>query len=138
MPATVTPLGDGTVTVGETPLDFSCEVVGAKITHEYEEITEERTRLCGTVIPAQEQRGDGFTADLENDLTAAGLYSYLQTNDLQAVPFNFVPNTASGASWDGTVVLKLPSDVGADEYGEPIVSSVEWQAVGTFTFTPGT
>lgn len=139
MAAVVTPLGPGTITVGTAPLDFSCEVVGAKITHEYEEISEAKTRLCGTAIPAQEERRDGFTAEIENDLTAAGLYAFLQTNDLTTQDFSFVPNTGVGAvtqaSWDGQITAKLPADIGADEYGQPIASSVEWPAVGALTFT---
>lgn len=139
MPATVTPLGPGTVTVGSSPLDFSCEVVGAKITHEYEEVSEQKTRLCGDVVAAQQERSDGFTADIENDLTAAGLYAYLQANDLTNQPFTFIPNTGVGAvtqaEWSGTVTVTLPGEVGADEFGQPIASSIEWTAVGALAFT---
>lgn len=139
MPATVTSLGPGTVTVGSSPLDFSCEVVGAKITHTYEEASAQTRRLCGDTVAAAESRTDGFTADVENDLTAAGLYKYLQDNDLTAQPFSFVPNSTVGSSvpaeWTGTVVVKLPSDIGADEFGAPIASSIQWTAVGPLAFT---
>lgn len=138
MPATVTNLGPGTLKLGDTPTDFSCEVVGAKITHEYEEVSESRTRLCGDVIAASESRSDGFQASIENDLSAQGMYKYLLDNDLKQVAFEFVPNTPGGATWDGTIVAKLPATIGADEYGAPIASDVEWNAVGTFTFTPAT
>jgi hypothetical protein len=134
MAATVTALGPGTVSIGSTPLDFSCEVIGAKITHEYEETTEQRTRLCGDAVPAQTTRADGFTAELENDLSAAGLYAYLQTHDMESVEFTFTPSTAAGATWTGNVVLRLPSEIGADEFGAPIASSIEWPAVGLLTF----
>lgn len=142
MPATVTPLGPGLVTVGEAPLDFSCEVVGASITHEYEEENERRVRLCGSAVEASESRTDGFTATVENDLMAGALYDYLQGNDLQVVPFVFQPNTEAGATpakWEGTVVARLPGSIGADEYGSPIASDMEWKAAGspaTFTWTP--
>ena len=139
MPATVTLLGPGTLTIGEgTPSDFSCEVMGGKVTHEYEEISEKRTRLCGTVIPAQESRGDGFAFDLENDLSAAGLYAFLQTNDLTEQTVTYTPNTANGAEWAGPCIMKLPAETGADEFGQPIASSVEWTAVGKLTFTAAT
>jgi hypothetical protein len=138
MAASFTVLGDGTITLGATPTDFSGEVLGAAITHEYEDIGEERTMLDGTVRPAQQKRTDGFTASVENDLTATGLYQYLVSNDLTEVAFEFTPNTADGASWAGTVVATLPSEVGSDEYGSPIVSDVELKGVGTFTFTPAT
>lgn len=138
MPATSTRLGPGTVTIGTGSLDFSCEVSGAKITHEYEETSEARTMLCGTNVPAGQARRDGFSAEIVNDLTAAGLYSYLVQNDLQKATLTFVPNTADGAEWTGDVVLTLPDEIGADEYGAPIASSVAWAGVGTFAFTPGT
>jgi hypothetical protein len=137
MAAKVTLLGEGTLTLGTTPTDFSGEVLGAKITHEYNEIGEARTMLDGSVRPASVQRADGFTASVENDLTAAGLYSYLEDNDQTEVAFEFVPNTASGATWSGTVQVRLPAEVGADEFGTPIVSDVELPGVGLFTFTPG-
>jgi hypothetical protein len=138
MAAEFSVLGDGTLTLGTTPTDFSGEVLGAKVTHEYEDIGEKRTMLDGTIRPAQQKRTDGFTASVENDLTASGLYEYLQTNDLVEVALTFTPNTADGASWAGTVVATLPSEVGSDEYGSPIVSDIELKGVGTFTFTPAT
>ena len=130
------PFGPGTMTIGTTPLDFSCEVLGGKVTHSYEDVGESRTMLCGTERPASKKRTDGLTFNLENDLTAAGLYAYLVTNDLTEQTFAYEPNTANGASWAGTIQLTLPSEIGADEFGAPIVSAVEWAGVGSFTFTP--
>lgn len=138
MAAEFTVLGDGTLTLGSTPSDFSGEVLGAKVTHEYEDIGEKRTMLDGTIRPAQQKRTDGFTASVENDLTASGIYQYLVTNDLVEVAIAFTPNTADGAKWTGTVVATLPSEVGSDEYGSPIVSDIELKGVGTFTFAPAT
>lgn len=138
MPAVVTPLGPGLVTIGTSPLDFTCEVVGASITHEYEQVGEERTRLCGDIVSASEQRRDGFTASLENDLAAGALYDYLQNNDLTDADFEFTPNNTVGAKWSGSVRLRLPASIGADSFGEPIASDIDWKAVGTgvFAFTP--
>lgn len=143
MASVTVPLGPGVLQLtGEaSSVDFACEVVGASITHEYEETTEQRTRLCGDVIPAAEERRDGFSANVENDLAAAGLYNFLQVNDLKQVAFSFTPNSqivdgGTAASWDGTIVCKLPSTIGADEYGAPIASSIEWDAVGKLAFTP--
>jgi hypothetical protein len=92
--------------------------------------------MCGDVRPASEVRNDGLAFDVENDLSAAGLYAYLMENDLTSVTFEYTPNTAAGHAWDGTIVLKLPSEIGADEFGQPIVSSVEWSGVGAFNYTP--
>lgn len=130
------PFGPGTITIGETPVDFSCEVLGGKVTHAYTDVGEKRTMLCGDIRPATKTREDGLTFALENDLSAAGLYAYLVTNDLTEAEFTYTPNTASAASWAGIVELTLPADIGADEFGQPIVSAVEWAGVGTFEFTP--
>jgi hypothetical protein len=130
------PFGPGTMTIGTVPLDFTCEVLGGKVTHEYEYVGESRTMLCGTTRPASKRRTDGLAFDLENDLTAGGLYAYLVTNDLTEATFTYEPNTAAGATWAGTVQLTLPAEIGADEYAQPIVSAVEWVGVGAFTFTP--
>lgn len=128
--------GPGTITVGSTPVDFSCEVLGGKVTHAYEDVGQARTMMCGTERPASKKRTDGLSFNLENDLSAAGLYAYLVTNDRDEVPFSYEPNTANGATWTGTVQLSLPAEIGADEFGAPIVSAVEWAGVGAFTFTP--
>jgi hypothetical protein len=134
--AEFTNLGPGTLTLGSGPTDFSGEVLGAKITHEYTDVGSARTMLDGTVRPAGQTRADGFTASTENDLTAAGLYAFLEENDGTEQPLVFTPNTADGASWQGTIVCRLPGEVGADEFGAPIVSDVELPGVGQFTFTP--
>ena len=134
MPFTL--FGDGSVTGGTTPLDFSCEVLGGKVTHAYSDVGASRTMLCGTERPASKKRGDGLTFNLENDLTSAGLYQYLIANDLTEQPFVFTPNDADAASWAGTVQLTLPADIGSDAHGSPVISSVTWAGVGAFTFTP--
>ena len=138
MPATFTPLGPGTVTIGTTPLDFSAEVTGAKITHDYEDVGEAFTTLDGTNYPATRQKADGFTATLVNDLTAAGLYAYLQLHDLETVDFEFTPNTGAGGSWAGQVTLTLPAEIGADDFGANMASEVDWSAVGALVFTAAT
>lgn len=136
MPSTWEPLGPCTILIGTPGTDFAAEFKNVKLTHSYEEIGEARTMLDGTERPATEKRTDGVIGDVENDLTAAGLYQYLYTNDLTQTPI-VITQIGSGASWTGEVKLKLPADVGADEFGSPIVSSVEWTGVGTFTFAAG-
>ena len=134
--AEFTNLGEGTLTLGDGPDDFSGEVLGAKVTHEYTDVGSARTMLDGTVRPAGQTRTDGLSASLENDLTAAGLYAYLEANDGAEVAMTFTPNTQDGASWAGTVVCRLPGEVGADEFGAPIASEIELPGVGRFAFTP--
>jgi hypothetical protein len=133
--------GPGTVTIGAgTPLAFECEVLGFKVKHSYEEVGTKRTTMCNEVRGAKKARTDAVSFKLENDLTPAGLYAYLQARpdaeNPDAEALDFTPNTASGANWTGNVYPTLPAEIGADEYGAPIVSEVEWEASGLLTFTP--
>lgn len=132
------PFGPGVLLLGDPGTDFACEVSGGRVTHTYEEIGTARTMMCGTVRPAARQRTDGLAFDVENDLGGSGLYQYLLDNDMQEVPFQYTPNNDAGAKWAGTIVVTLPGEIGATEYGSPLVSSVEWVGVGAFTFTPAT
>ena len=133
-------LGPGSITVGAAPLEFCAEVIGVQIQHEYEEVGETTTRLCGDQVPGTETRIDSVTAELNNDVSTEGLYAYLMANDLTDQPFEYTPNTELGettpATWTGTVRVKLPESIGADEYASPIAGSIEWQFVGHVVFTP--
>ncbi len=136
--ATYTKLGPGTVkvTVGTgSAEDFSGEVLSATVNHEYEDVGESRTMLDGSVRGAGQRRTDGISLSIENDLTAAGLYQYLMDHDGELATVDYVPSTADGAAWkiDG-VTLRLPDSVGADEFGSPLASEVEWSG-GAASFT---
>lgn len=133
---TTTILGPGTLTLGTAPQDFSCEVMGGGITHAYETVGEVRQSLCGTVKPATEIRRDGARFTIENDLGASGLYAYLLANDLKVVAMSYTPSTSDEASWAGTIQAKLPPELGAGKFGEPLASEVTWAAQEHFTFTP--
>jgi len=134
------PLGPGTVTVGTAPNDFTGEFLGISVKSTYEDVGENRIMLDGTARAASRVRRDSFRGKCENDLTASGLYQFLQTNDLTEQAITVVPNTASGAEWSGTVQVSLPEEIGADEFGKPIISEVEWLGsggTGKFDFTAG-
>ena len=137
MAVRITKLGPGTLVLGDPDGDdFAAEFTGVTITHEYEETQESITMLSGDVLPAAEKRSDGISGDCMNDLSAAGLYAFCQTNDMQPVPIVYTPNTAGGTSWTGTVVVKLPDEIGTDTFGNPLASSIEWSAVGPLVFAP--
>jgi hypothetical protein len=134
-------LGPGTVSVkvgNGTAQQFEAECKSASITHEYEDIGENRTYMDGHVHGGNKSRSDGFKASLDNNLEADGLYKFLIDNDMKEADLEFMPNTTAGAKWTGKVTLSLPSELGADEYGSVLASDVEWAGVGTFTFTPAT
>jgi hypothetical protein len=135
-------LGPGDVTIqvgtGGTATSFACEFANARVLHEYEDVGDARTMLCGQKRAAGKARYDGFGGELENDLSAAGLYKFLMDNDLEPATVSFIPNTDDGAQWViSGLPLTLPEEIGADEFGAVIVSEVEWTG-GTATFTPST
>lgn len=132
-------LGPGTVSVKVgtgTAHQFEAECRSASITHSYEDIGEAVTYLDGHTHGGSKSRTDGFKAALDNDLGASGLYSFLHTHDLADATLEYTPNSADQAKWAGTVTLTLPSEIGADEFGAPLASEVEWSAVGKLVFTP--
>jgi len=126
--------GPGTVTFDGG--NFECEVSGGSVTHSYTE-TEKKAALCDTSAPPPtKQRGpDGLKLSLVNDLTDSGLYAYIHDNDLATVAVEYTPNTASGASWAGDVVLSLPDEIGAGAWGDDIESEVEFTSPSQFVFT---
>jgi len=135
---TFVPFGPGTLTVGDGETDYACEVLGGGVVHAYEEVGEARTTLCGTTKSAARKRSDSLKFTLENDLTDTGLYAMLVGfgDDPPPTTFEYTPNTASAASWSGTIIPLAPGEVSADEYSKPLGSSVEWPGVGLFTFVP--
>jgi hypothetical protein len=136
-PLKVVPLGDGTITIGDTPFDFSCEVTGASVTHDYEDGEDPVTTLCGQKTAAAGQtRTDGLEFSTLASLESTGLYQYVQSHDLETQKFVFTPNTANGAKWEGSVQLRLPESIGADEYGANIEAEYTWIGMDKFVFTP--
>ena len=133
-----TRFGAGTVTFtvnGGTPTDFSVEVKGGGVNHEYDDVGEDTTYLDGTVDPAGKVRQDTLTLDCDFDLSSpTGFYAFLFQNDLADATTAFTPNSAGGASWTGTVRLMLPDGAVADEYGAKMSGTVELPFIGPSVF----
>lgn len=135
-----TKFGPGTVNftvAAGTPMEFSQEVKGGGITHEYQEVGEATTYLNGVTDPASMVRGDTLSLECDFDLGSAGFYAFLFTNDLVDATVEYTPSSATAASWSGTVRLRLPDGVTADEFGAKFSGTVELQFVGSAAFTPG-
>ena len=140
--------GPGTIVFDPqgTAAAFECQVKSGGVAHAYEEVQEAVNYLgAGCQSAAVEERTDSLQFDIDHDLYSGGMYSFCLANDLQAVEFEYTPDTATGtttpASWSGSVIVKLPDGVQGDEVGSFLSGSVEWvQAVagtgGNFTFTP--
>jgi hypothetical protein len=134
-----TKFGPGTViyTVDAAPVDFSIEVKGGGIKHAYNDVGEAITYLDGTTDPAGAQRVDSVSLICDFDFGAAGYYAFLEAHDLEDVQIEFTPSSASGASWAGTVRLRLPESASAESFGAKIGGTVVHQFVGKALFTPG-
>ena len=133
------PWGPGTLIFGDpaTGDHFEQEVTGASITHSYEEL-EVKPTLADVAKPAPRpiRAGDTLKFNMVNDLTPTGYYNYAMTNDLLVRTVAFVPNLTSAAAWNGSVTIKLPDEIGADEWGADIESAAELPFVDPVTFTP--
>jgi hypothetical protein len=135
-----TTYGPGTITYtvdAGTPVSFAQEVKGGGVEHEYEEVGEDTTYLDGTMDPAGEVRADHYVADCDFDFGSAGFYAFLFANDLQPAQVEYTPNTADGASWSGTVKLKLPDGAKAEKFGGKHSGQVKHTFIGNCTFIPG-
>jgi hypothetical protein len=135
-----TKFGPGTMTftvAAGPPVEFAQEVKGGGITHEYSEAGEATTYLDASSESAGATRGDKLAVTCDFDLGAAGLYAFLDTNDLLDAAVVYTPNTASGASWTGTVQLRMPDGATAENFGAKISGGLELPFIGKAVFEPG-
>ena len=141
MPVSFVKFGPGTLTLDVggvatgSEIEIACQISSGGVQHEYEDTSEALTMLGGCEKGAEASRKDSLVFEHLADLNVGGLYEWLITNDLATVPFAYVPSTAAGASWEGSIQLRLPDGVQADEYGSPLAGAVTWPGVGLFTFT---
>jgi len=143
MPANWARFGPGTLkfTVLSPPgtaTAFEQEVRAVTVGHEYEEVGESVTYLDGTNSPPGAKRNDSLSAECDFDLGSTGLYKFLFTNDMKNATCEYVPNTAIGAKWSGTVRLQLPAEVAAEEWQAKLTGTLELPFVGAVVFTAGT
>jgi hypothetical protein len=137
--AEFTTLGPGSYTLDlkdvGSPVDYAGEALNFSLGHQYKSTGESRTMWSGDVRGATETRDyDQVTIEHEFDLTASGLYKFLQDNDGAVATIVVTPKTG-GASWSGDIYLKLPDSIGADEFGAPVQGSVTFNALSNLTFT---
>lgn len=138
MPASSTRLGPGTLTLGDTatPFDASCQMENGVISWD-KDADDPITVLCGEVVPGAVRYNSTLSGTFLQDLDLgdAGLVAYTWNNKGVTVPFEFVPNTAAGATVTGELIID-PLDVGSTEdYGTIMASDFEWDLVGEPTIT---
>jgi hypothetical protein len=129
-------LGPGTLIFGPTAtsIDASCLINNARIETDKEQ-DDARYKLCGTATPGKITYTYKLTGNLDTDVeTNAGLFAYSQEHAGEQIEFEFVPNTAAATSAAGMLVID-PLDFGADEFGSPLDSDIEFTIIGKPVFT---
>jgi hypothetical protein len=132
----MTTLGPGTLKIGPTAtsIDVSCLINNARVEADKDQ-SDPRTHLCGTSVPGRITYAYKLTGSIDTDSeTDAGIFAYSHAHAGEVVDFEFVPNTASGTSAAGTLIID-PLDFGADEYGAPLDSDFEFSIIDQPTFT---
>jgi hypothetical protein len=131
MPATTVKLGPGLLTIGETgtPVDFTCQVIGARVDWSVDADDPVQV-LCGDSVPGDRTYSAALSGSLFQDLGATtGIVDYSWTHKGEEVPFTFVPSTVAGQEVSGTLIVD-PLSVGGDEAGANMTSDFEWAIVG--------
>jgi hypothetical protein len=139
MPAKVTKLGPGKLTVGATGVqDFTCQVTAARV--EWSVDSEDAVlTLCGDSVPGARTYSASLTATIYNDLgSTPGIVEYSWTNKGSQQPFVFQPSTVTGVKQVVGNLIIDPISVGGDEVGQNMESDIEWEIVGAPTLTTPT
>lgn len=128
--------GSGTLTLGATPLDVSCQVVGALVGSTVE-TGDAITTLCGDQITSGLTTSSTLSGTMILDPIAGGVGEFTWTNHGTEQPFEFTPNDEAGVSVSGTVLVTR-LDIGGEEYGAVMQPEFEWAIVGEPIVTWGT
>ena len=132
------PLGPGTLTLGATPFDVSCQIENAALEWNKTSSSELWT-LCGGMIPALPLYSAHLTGRIVQDnMQGSGAAAYCYTNMGKSVAFVFTPNTADAAKYTGTLIVDPLTFGSTDKYGAPQVADFDWDIVGIPTPTWGT
>jgi hypothetical protein len=136
-PVHYSPLGPGTLTLGATPTDFSCQVENAALQWNKTTSTEIWT-LCGAMIPPLALYAAHLTGRfIQDNMQSAGLAAFCYTNMGKQLAFVFTPNTVDAAKYTGTVIVDPLTFGSTDKYGTPQVADFDWDCVGIPTPTWG-
>ena len=131
MPATTVKLGPGLLSIGEvgTPVDFTCQVIGARV--EWSVDAEDPVPvLCGDTVAGERTYTASLTGTLFQDLgLATGIVDYSWAHKGEEVPFTFEPSTVVGQAVTGTLIVD-PLSIGGDEVGANMQSDFDWAIVG--------
>lgn len=120
-------LGPGTLKL-DTTNEFSTQAAAVKLTPSTN--SEDGTPTLATPDPAPLTTiAWALNVDAIQDFTEpAGFVNYLMDNALAEVPFEWVPDSADGVAYSGTVQI-VPIEIGGD-VAVQVVTSVELPIVG--------
>src|SRR5262245_40434597 len=127
----------GTLTLGATPLDVSCQVTSCSVNPTENVDTEDAIHvLCGDVLPASDTVDYSYTLSgtVLQDLSTGGVVDYTWTHAGEEVAFEFVPDDTAADTITGTTRV-IPLTIGGDVPSRP-TSDFEWAIIGTPDFTP--
>jgi len=139
MPVVESKVKDGTLTLGTTPVDFSCQVTNIRINSAYSDDGDALEVLCGdTVPPGRKLDSRSLAGTFVQDWTApeaTQLTDYLYENDLMVVDFEYVPNVA-GPTLTGQVRVEVPGETYGGDVATRLTSDFEWFIIGDLVRTP--
>src|SRR5262245_40228483 len=127
----------GTLTLGATPLDVSCQLTACSVNPTENVDTEDAVHvLCGDVLPASDTVDYTYTLSgtLLQDLSTGGVVDWSWDNKGTEQVFEFVPDDTGADKVTGTV-RPIPLTIGGDVPGRP-TSDFEWAIIGEPAFTP--
>jgi hypothetical protein len=130
-------LKNGTLTLGETPLDVSCQVTNVRVGSAYSDDGSAVTVLCGETVPAPRKLdGHKLEGTLIQDFTDSGWVAFVWANDLETVPFEYVPNDYDAPTISGRVTIEIPTETYGGDAGPRLTSDFSWSMPEKPTFTP--
>lgn len=133
MPIRSHKLGPGTLHLGPGPLDVSLQVTACKITPSEEVSSTDAIKvLGGEELAGTETVRHNYvlSGTFLTDLAASGVVAWSWANAGTPQVFEFEPETASGASFSGTLV-PVPLEVGGDEVeAGPMTTDFTWRCTG--------
>ena len=121
--------GPGTLTFGATAdkVDFSGQVSSTKIVPD-SDADDAIDVLSGDQVPGEIRFSATLEATFLQDFDARGCIAWSWENAGETVEFEFIPATAHGARFTGSVVVQ-PMEVGGD-VRKKNTSDIKWQTVG--------
>jgi hypothetical protein len=128
---------NGTLSLGETPVQFECQATNVRIVPDHTQEDGVET-LCGDISePSLETAWTLSVVAIQDFNDAAGFVNYCWDNNGVAVPFEWVPGpSATSPTFSGTVQIRAV-EVGGD-VAVQLTTEAEFPCIGQPTRTDPT